>query len=1271
MRDGGYRWPWTAHGGVASILLYAAAAAGAVPGVIDVRFRSYTPADGLSQATALSMVQDRAGFLWIGTQDGLNRFDGYEFRVYRHERGDPWSLSDNHIPALAAAADEGLWVGTQAGGLDHYDAELDRFTHYVADPARKGALGSNHVTALLRDRRDRLWVATNDGHLQWFDPATEMFHEAPLTPSPPWHAIRALAEQPDGTLLVGAHEGLWRCDVEAGRAEELRFDPAQVLDTQALAVDPQGEIWVSSVTRGVFHFAADGAPRERYHSGADAAHALPDDETRGLAFDRSGRLWIATKTGGLLRLDRDGAGVIAYTHDPAAPDSLGANRQESVFVDRDGLIWAGSWVNGVSVHDPRTEAFALITSVPGDARTLPTSAVGEVYGDRDGTLWFGLVEGGGLVHYDLRRGVLMRYVNDPARPGSIARSVIQKVLRTRDGSLWVATADSGLERLPPRSDRFEHFRHDPADPGSLASDDLLYLLQDRAGTLWIGTADAGLDELCERCTTFRHHRHDPTRADSLGADPVSAILESRSGILWIGMRPGGLDRYDREHDRFEHLRARPSDPTSLSNDTVSTLYEDRAGDLWVGTQGGGLNRLLLTDSGPPRFEAITRAEGLAADAIGSIVEDADGMFWLTTTRGISRYDPRTRHIVNIGPRGGAQARGYFIHAGAQLADGRLVFGGLSGVTVFDPARVALPPSPRPVVDAVLLQNAAVELHWRDARSPLLAAPWSGRGEVELTHRQNNVGFEFGVLDFAAPEDVVFGYRLEGYDPDWIETAVNRRYAAYANLPAGDYQLRVRARSDGENWNDAEARVRLRVLPAPWASRPALLAYAASALALGLLVALRVRARRRHEAQAQAAILASEERLKFALWGSGGELWDADLRTDRLHRENRLEHLKASHEARSQHLAEYRPFVHPEDLPEFERRLRAHVKGETEFFEASYRTQGVDGDWRWLLSRGRVVERDASGRALRVVGTTQDITTLKRTEESLRRLNEELESRVEARTADLRKANTELRHTLEQLTLAQRQLLESEKMAALGGLVAGVAHEINTPLGVTVTAASHLQEEAARLARLAAEGALGAAELEHFRAIAQETAELMLRNLQRADRLIKSFKLVAVDQTTEERRTIEIGAYLNDILVSLGPVLKKTPHRVRIDCPQPLTLTTYPGALYQIVSNLVMNSLTHAFTAGQPGEIVLRVWRDGEHWYLEYSDNGKGMSEEVCARIFEPFFTTRRGQGGSGLGMHLVYNLVTQLLKGSIHVESAPGAGARFALSLPLEVPVAA
>ncbi|MDR3385922.1 MAG: two-component regulator propeller domain-containing protein [Rudaea sp.] len=1249
-----------------ALLLFCIQCLAAAPGVYNVRFRSYSTNEGLSQATAMVMAQGKTGFIWIGTQDGLDRFDGYGFKVYRHDRADRWSLADNVIMAIAADADGSLWIGTQSGGLDRYDPVLDRFEHHAADPEAADALAADHVTALLIDHRGRLWVASTRTRLQWLDRATNRFRDVPAGARPELANVRALAEQADGSVLIGTRDGLWRCDADGSGMLELRFDPAHAIDVQGLAQARGGEIWVSSTDAGLYSFSAAGAPLAHYHRGADKLYDLPDDEVRGLQFDAAGRLWVAAKSSGLLQLDIAHGSVEAYRHDPADAQSVAANRQNSVLVDSDGLIWAGSWNNGVSVHDPRTEAFVSIQSVTGEPHSLPARPVSAVMGDSDGTLWFGLPEGGGLVHFDLHSGVIARFASDAGSPGGLPKNLIEDVKRGHDGSLWVATSGGGLHRLLPGASGFEHFRHDPGDPDSLVSDDLLFLQQDSAGTLWVATADAGLDELCADCKAFRHHRHDPARAESIGDGPVATVLEARGGELWIALRPGGLDRYDRAHDRFYHFLANAGDAGSLSNNTVTALMQDSRGELWIGTQGGGMNHLLPGTLAAPRFEVISSADGLAADAVGSIVEDAANRLWLSTTAGISRYEPDNRHVINFGSREGALAQGYYINAATRLTDGRIVFGGLSGATIFDPAAVTLPPSPRPIITDVLLNNVPVALRWSDPRSPMQSSPWIGRDSVVLDHRQDNVSFEFSAFGFGDPESIEYSYLLDGHDQQWILTGASRRYATYTNLAPGDYRLRVRARRDGDEWNGGEATLAIRMLPAPWASPLAYLGYAAALSLLAAAVGWRTRATWRLQAAAQESIRVSEERLKYALWGSGGELWDVDLQTGMMLRENRLDHLAATHETHAQTVAAYRPFVHPDDLADFEHALAAHLKGSQEFLEVSYRTPGRNGEWRWLLTRGRVVARDADGHAQRLVGTTTDISTLKRAEESLRNLNEELESRVETRTADLRTANTELRRTLEQLTLAQRQLLESEKMAALGGLVAGVAHEINTPLGVTVTAASYLQEECKRVARLEAENRLTSADLHAFQEAANESAQIILRNLNRADRLIRSFKLVAVDQTTEERRIIDLGAYLNEILTSLGPVLKKSPHHVRVECADALRINTYPGAVYQIISNLVMNSLTHGFEPGQIGEISIVAQRAGALVLLQYHDNGNGMTEAVRAQIFEPFFTTRRGRGGSGLGMHVVYNLVTQLLKGSIRVESTPGAGATFEIFLPAD-----
>lgn len=445
------------------------------------------------------------------------------------------------------------------------------------------------------------------------------------------------------------------------------------------------------------------------------------------------------------------------------------------------------------------------------------------------------------------------------------------------------------------------------------------------------------------------------------------------------------------------------------------------------------------------------------------------------------------------------------------------------------------------------------------------------------------------------------------------------------------------------------------VPLPWPGW-------AAALALGLVCGwLLGRLRQRGASRAHRQ---SEERLKLALWGSGDELWDIDLLSGRLRRENPLPFIPPAPDGGAT-AASFRSLMHPEDIPRFDAAFAAHVRGQSEAFEVSYRVHDTDGRWRWLRARGRVAERDARGRALRIAGTIADIDALKRGEEALQQLNSELEARVEARTAELTAANERLQQSIADLRLAQAQLVESEKMAALGGLVAGVAHEINTPLGVGVTAASHLQDETRRLEKLLAAGELKRSDLEAFQRTAMDSAELILRNLGRADKLVKSFKQVAVDQGSEAPREIDLGQYLDEVLTSLRPALKRSRLRIAVDCPPGLRFTTQPGAIYQIVVNLVMNSLLHGFDEGQAGEVRIEVSRREELIVLGYADNGRGMGEEARRRIFEPFFTTRRGQGGSGLGMHIVFNLVTQALRGSIECDSAPGQGVYFSIRLPM------
>jgi C4-dicarboxylate-specific signal transduction histidine kinase len=454
----------------------------------------------------------------------------------------------------------------------------------------------------------------------------------------------------------------------------------------------------------------------------------------------------------------------------------------------------------------------------------------------------------------------------------------------------------------------------------------------------------------------------------------------------------------------------------------------------------------------------------------------------------------------------------------------------------------------------------------------------------------------------------------------------------------------------------------------WTLSQTVLAVSAILLAFGLGFLVRERLTANSRLAHKAAERDSEQRLDLVLWSTGDELWEMDMSKDSFTRTNPLKHLFLTNYQVVQAASTLRSEVSPEDRAAFDAALVAHFKGETEYLDISYRARSNDGTWVWLRTRGRVVERDASGRAIRMLGTTGDITVFKNHELALEALNHELESRVEQRTQALDQSNRELHESLHELRAAQEQLVHAEKMAALGGLVAGVAHEINTPLGIGVTAASYLEQETKRLGVELEEKRLTAESLHRFRQSALESCQLILRNLMRADKLVKSFKQVAVDQSSEQRRRIDLLAYLQEIMSSLHPSLKRTQHVVDIQVPEGVTLETYPGALYQIIVNFVLNSLMHGFPGRNDGHITISAQRNGEQVVLRYRDDGVGMPDEVRKKIFEPFFTTRRGEGGSGLGMHIVWNLATQLLKGTIVVESAPGAGTAFELRFPAVTP---
>ncbi|GEM_PF-1397693 len=421
------------------------------------------------------------------------------------------------------------------------------------------------------------------------------------------------------------------------------------------------------------------------------------------------------------------------------------------------------------------------------------------------------------------------------------------------------------------------------------------------------------------------------------------------------------------------------------------------------------------------------------------------------------------------------------------------------------------------------------------------------------------------------------------------------------------------------------------------------------------------------------LMVSEERWQLALQGNNEGIWDWDIKTDKTFFSARVMQMFGYDDAEVfKSMEEWRKRIHPNDSEKIEQCLQDYLGKKTDFFRGEYRFCCKDHSFKWAFVSGQAVW-DEQCVPLRVVGSISDITQRKIAEEALRQAHEHLEIKVEQRTKDLlamneelQGVNKELQYTLENLQQTQAQLVHAEKMASLGSLVAGIAHEINTPVGVGVTATSHLQKVTKDFADLYAAGDLKRRDLSNYLADSEEALSIIFSNLERASQLIRSFKQVSADQSSEARRVFNIKQYLNEILLSLHPKIKRTQHKIIIECDETLQIDSFPGAFGQIITNLIMNSLIHAYDPDQGGRLTITILEDADIISLIYSDDGKGMSKEVASQIFNPFFTTNRGMGGTGLGLYILYNLVKQQFNGTIECESQLGKGTKFIINIPVE-----
>jgi ligand-binding sensor domain-containing protein/signal transduction histidine kinase len=769
-----------------------------------LRFDHITIEEGLSQSSVRTIFQDSRGFLWFGTEDGLNRYDGYTFKVYKPDPDDPNSLSDRWITAVVEDKDGSLWIGTRLGGLNRFDPRTEKFTHFFHSGRNSVSVSDNHINVLYLDKDDNLWVGTSKG-LDLFDRTTNTFkhYKPPEQGGSTEKNITAIYQDHRGRYWVGTTaSGLNRFYPRNHVFVPYLYNqnnPNTLSHSHVTAIveDKNNVLWVGT-RNGLNRFEPDTIQFDRFfHSESDSA-SIADNMINALYIDSTGNLWIGTMNG-LDRLGTKGEGFIHYRNDPTFSKSLSYDHVLSIYEDRGGVLWFGTYTGGANKYDRQHDNFSYYRHDPKFPNTLSGNTIFPIYVDKKGYAWIG-TSNTGLNRFNWNTGQVIRYQHDSENPNTISSNKVLSITQDYDGILWIGTGE-GLDRFDLETSTFKHYQREPANPNSLSANSVYDIYVDRRNTIWIGTTN-GLDRFDRRTESFIHYRPETNNSNSLSGGSINAIYEDQEGHLWIGTFDSGLNRFNPKTGEFTRFRFDAQNKQSLSNDSIQSIYQDSKGRLWIGTAGGGLN---LYHPETESFTYYLEKDGLPNGVVYGILEDENGYLWMSTNFGISRFDPENETFQNFDAGDGLQSNEFNSFAYARGIDGELYFGGINGLTVFYPSNI----DNSPFVPQVTLTSLT------QGDDPIATdSSIETTQNVTLRWPQNSLEFEFAALAYNQPNKNQYAYVLEGFDSNWHFIGT-KRDGRYTNLPGGEYTLLLKASNSDGIWSETPVRIKVTVIPPFW------------------------------------------------------------------------------------------------------------------------------------------------------------------------------------------------------------------------------------------------------------------------------------------------------------------------------------------------------------------------------------------------------------------------------------------------------------------------
>jgi len=778
--------------------------------VRDLKFTHLTTNDGLSQGYVVAILQDRRGFMWFATRDGLNRYDGNAFIVYKNNPNDSGSLSSNFLQDMMQDDHGYLWIATNTG-VNKFDPGTERCTRYLHNPDNPNSLGGASVKSIAQDSRGSLWFGTEDSGLDKLDPTTGTFtHYRNDSDGHVVGRISQVIEDRHREIWFVGERGLFHLNRQTG---QITRPPAtgNGLSVDSVYEDETGSLWmlVDSPVVGLAKYDREADRLTTYPLGAHDVGVLASTSSGGslngaLVADGQNGLWVPSSQG-LYYFDRQKEHfTFRFQHNETNQDSLDSNAIFSVYRDRGGVLWVGTENSGLNILDFRQEQFVHFVHRPADPSSLSPGRVKAVYQDTNGVLWVGLFPRA-LDRFDRKTGKITHYVPTPGDKKTLAEGTnVNSIFKDRAGYLWVGGGGSGLVRFDERTGRFKHYRHNPDDPNSLISDNVYTIFGDRNSHMWVGQ-EGGLSRFDPARDGFTNFRPVPDRPASL-ENTVWVIDQDRSGSLWLGTWGGTLFRFDDKAKTFVAYAPDPRAPDKLNGGGINTLHEDRTGTLWVGAMDG----LYRYNRQSGKFARYTENQGLPSSTIRCILEDGVGRLWLSTQKGISRFDPPRETFRNYDVSDGLQSN-EFSTGCYQAPNGEMFFGGTNGLNAFFPENVRDNPYVPPVViTSFKTFNKSVPIGPKSALKK--AIPYVD--SLTLPYSYNVFSFEFAALSYANSRKNRYRYKLDNFEPGWNEVDSKQRLATYTNLDPGKYVFRVQGSNSDGIWNEEGVSLIIVITP-PW------------------------------------------------------------------------------------------------------------------------------------------------------------------------------------------------------------------------------------------------------------------------------------------------------------------------------------------------------------------------------------------------------------------------------------------------------------------------